>query len=35
MKLHNALDRYIASFTTAVDSADVNNLLIPKIIANG
>lgn len=35
MKLHNALDRYIASFTTAIDSADVNKLLIPKIIANG
>ena len=32
MKLHNALDRYVASFITAIDSADVNKLLIPRII---
>lgn len=35
MKLHNALDKYIASLTTAIDNADVNRLLIPKIITNG
>ncbi len=27
MKLRNALDRYIASFTTAIDAADANKLL--------
>lgn len=35
MKLHNALDKYIASFTTAIDSADVNKLVIPSIMKNG
>ena len=29
MKLHNAIDRYVASFTTAIDSVDVNKLLLP------
>lgn len=35
MKLHNALDKYISSYTTAVDSSDVNRLLIPMLIKNG
>lgn len=35
MKLHNAIDKYIASFTTAIDKADVNKLLIPKLSQNG
>ena len=35
MKLHNAMDKYIASFTTAIDKADVNKLLIPKLSKNG
>lgn len=35
MKLHNAIDKYIASFTTAIDKADVNKLLIPKLRKNG
>lgn len=35
MKLHNALDKYVASFTTAIDKADVNKLLIPKLSKNG
>ncbi len=29
MKLYNAIDKYIASFTTAIDSADRNKLLLP------
>lgn len=35
MKLHNAIDKYIASFTTAIDKADINKLLIPKLSKNG
>ena len=31
MKVHNAVDKYIASLTTAIDNADVNKLIIPII----
>ena len=31
MKVHNAVDKYIASLTTAIDNADVNRLIIPMI----
>ena len=31
MKVHNAVDKYIASLTTAIDNADVNKLIIPVI----
>lgn len=31
MKLHNAIDKYVASFTTAIDNADVNKLLLPLL----
>lgn len=31
MKLHNAIDRYVASFTTAIDNADINKLLLPYL----
>ena len=31
MKLYNAIDKYIASFTTAIDSADRNKLLLPYL----
>ena len=31
MKVHNAVDIYIASLTTAIDNADVNKLIIPII----
>lgn len=34
MKLHNALDKYVASFTTAIIKSDINKLLIPKVIIN-
>lgn len=34
MKLHNALDKYVASFSTAIINLDINKLLIPKIIIN-
>lgn len=35
MKLHNALDKYISSYTTAIDNSDVNRFLIPTLIQNG
>ncbi len=31
MKVHNAVDRYVASMTTAIDNADINKLRIPFI----
>ncbi len=31
MKLYNAVDRYIASFTTAIDNEDTERLIIPYI----
>ena len=31
MKVHNEVDKYIASLTTAIDNADVNKLIIPVI----
>ena len=31
MKVHNAVDKYIASLTTAIDNADVNRLIIPVL----
>lgn len=31
MKLYNAIDRYVASFTTAIDGADRNKLLLPYL----
>lgn len=31
MKLYNAIDRYIASFTTAIDNDDIDRLIIPYI----
>lgn len=32
MRLHNALDKYIASLTTAIDSSNANKLLMPSLI---
>lgn len=34
MKLHNAVERYIISLTTAIHESDVNKLLIPRILTN-
>lgn len=31
MKLYNAIDKYVASFTTAIDNADKNKLLLPYL----
>lgn len=35
MKLHNAIEKYISSFTSAIDNADVNKLLIPEVKTYG
>ena len=31
MKVYNAIDKYIGSIGTAIDSNDVNKLLLPRL----